>query len=182
VLKFFRSQKDIDKDKIFAAAEAEAEMWRILYGDYGIDFVKAHGEPRVFLVMPYLIIPHNFEERQKFVEGDEQSMLYKALVHLTSKQQIHKEVRWHHFGKLEVKQQTVAEKKRSANGKKKSVDEDLAVFCDLAHMEQCDDQAKQKEWVVKTFNDMKKLASENNEAARFCIERQRFLAVDYHSR
>jgi hypothetical protein len=82
-------------------------------------------------------------------------MLYKALVHLTSKQQIHKEARWHHFGKLEVKQQSVEEKKRSANGKKKSVEEELAVFCDLAHMEQCLDQARQKEWVDKTFNDMK---------------------------
>jgi hypothetical protein len=66
VLKFFRSQKDIENDRIFVAAKAEAEMWQKLYGEYGIDFVKAYEQPLIFLVMPYLIIPHTFGNERSF--------------------------------------------------------------------------------------------------------------------
>jgi Family of unknown function (DUF5898) len=166
-IKFYRQHDD----RVFEDAKEEAKMWATIYGEYGIDFVRAFKSSRTFLVMPYLSVPCNLSERQRFVQGEtkEDSMLYKALRHLASQGYVHREVRWHHVGLWTVKgsgdRDSVSWASRMTNlftGRRKRSESDesgafdeVAVFCDLAHVERLADSEEQNQWVKKTFDAMK---------------------------
>ncbi|KAL3937706.1 MAG: hypothetical protein SGARI_002014 [Bacillariaceae sp.] len=124
VVKFFRKGLSID------AAQNEANNWQHVYKEYGFNFVQATETPRVLL------------ERQKLVEGEEESLLYRALRHIADKECIHKEVFWHHVGLVDVstENQTARE---------------TAVLCDLQHIVRCEDALKRNAWVQGTFASMK---------------------------
>jgi hypothetical protein len=175
VIKFFRQNHE------FEDAKKEAKMWQKVYGDLGFDFVRAEENPRVLLIMPYLRVPRNLAERQKLVEGEEDSLLYKALQRIAGKGYIHREVFWHHVGLMKVVQQQ-RESHQSSKSKrfgmklpfmggraKRNIDDaavsatEIAIFCDLIHAEPCDDKSKREDWVKTSFEDMKKrMGSQSN--------------------
>ena len=132
VIKFYRDHVT------FEHALEEQKRWNHLYGEYGFDFVRASKSPRVLLVMPYLRVPRNQEERQKLLEGEEKGLLYQALQHVADKERIHDEVFWHHVGLIEVPTRGT-----------------VAVFCDLQHVYPCKDVAKRNQWVKDAFAAMK---------------------------
>lgn len=166
MIKFFRRGS-------FEDAKKEEAKWRFLYGDLGFDFVKAYEKRRVLLVMPYWRVPCDRAERQKFVEGDEGSLLYKALKRFADKGFIHKEVFWHHVGLIGVSDDSSGQVKspQSTNStigsftgsiRKRMFPPtdtigivDIAVFCDLEHAHECEDEAKRKEWIDRSFKAMK---------------------------
>jgi Family of unknown function (DUF5898) len=155
VIKFYRQVDDATAER----AKEEADMWKTIYGDYGIDFAEVFKTPRLFLLMPYLNTPCTLAERKKLVEGksDQDSMLYKALEHFASKDHIHEEVRWHHVGLWKVKK---AAPKRRGSVQSIEVGTEFAVFCDLDHAKPCLDAQAKAEWVETTFVEMKQRIGE----------------------
>lgn len=158
VIKFFRQDHD------FKSVEKEAELWKTLYGDLGFHFVKAYNQPRPLLIMPYLRVPCNLAERNQLVNGDENSLLYKALKGFAKKKHIHKEIFWHHVGLIEVSPPMQQNSSRGASRKrvwrKKSSSPEVetttvVVICDLAHAEPCENKTECENWVKDSFNAMK---------------------------
>jgi Family of unknown function (DUF5898) len=159
VIKFYRKEDDATINR----AEKEADMWKTIYGDYGIDFARVFKTPRLFLLMPYLSTPCTLSERKRLVEGksDQDSMLYKALEHLTSKDHVHEEVRWHHVGLWKTKKPVATPKRRGKSGGQSTVvGIEFAVFCDLEHAKKCLDEQEKAAWVEATFGEMKRRIGE----------------------
>ena len=176
VIKFFRNSDDS-----FTSAQNEAEKWQDTYGHLKIGFVKAYNAPRAILVMPFLKVPCNFQERKKFVEGERDSLLYQALLQVSSRKYIHGEVFWHHIGLLDPwiedppvvnefwtsRVMNIFRKPQGRNSADTASVEPpakpIAVFCDLAHATRCDDDAARTVWVEKSFQAMKEcIGSEPN--------------------
>mmetsp|Transcript_27828 Transcript_27828/g.42129 ORF Transcript_27828/g.42129 Transcript_27828/m.42129 type:complete len:300 (+) Transcript_27828:1120-2019(+) len=150
VIKFYRQSFGIE------TAKEEAKMWEKVYGDLRYNFVRAEESPRVVLIMPDLKVPCNFPERQKLIEGEENSLLYKGLQRMAEKGYIHTEVFWHHIGRIKVdtkEQGGSQEKKRDANT---NCSTKIALFCHLAHAKKCEDASERQAWVKKSFEDMKR--------------------------
>jgi hypothetical protein len=53
--------------------------------------------------MPFLQVPHDYKERQVLVNGEEESLLHKALVHFSLKGYVHNDIWWRHIGIISVK-------------------------------------------------------------------------------
>lgn len=149
------------------AAEAEAEKWHEIYcGDYGFNFVEVLPiEQCSILVMPFLRLPDT-NKRGELVNGEKNSLLYKALLHFSRKGYIHNDLWWRHVGIISV------QKSQPTNGgyncrsrvtrstsRKRTLDaierEDVVVFCDLGEIEKCDDAVEREKWVNEQFQRLK---------------------------
>jgi hypothetical protein len=176
VLKFYRHEQGED---LFANAKEEAKKWETLYADdvHGIDFVQAIDAPRAVLVMPYLKVPCNYEERRQFVEGDKESLLYLALKHVSSKGYVHHEPRWHHVGLWNVmgnqspeNEQSLSNlspqlrKRNAANAEASG--KQFAVFCDLAHVTELENEQDREKWVNDTFEYMQARIGDEQDVKR----------------
>eukprot|EP00980_Cylindrotheca_fusiformis_P019427 scaffold6707_cov114-Cylindrotheca_fusiformis.AAC.1 len=180
VIKFYRGDGD------FEEAKKEAECWRELYGkDLGFNFVKAYEKPRVLLVLPYLRVPSNLKERKHLVEGEKDSLLYKALLQFANKGFIHKEMGWHHVGLIgsnpsplplktpptnpgrpaKLKKNTMRTCVPKKRGQLDGTRPETAVFCDLngAHVEPCNDETARNTWVEESFKNMKACIGEESD-------------------
>jgi len=180
VMKFFCKQ--LDTQETFPDATEEANWWHHLHGDLGFnkDVVKVYKVPRSFLVLPFLRIPCNFVERQKLIEGGkDESLLHKALKHLASKNCSHHEVFWHHIGPVGKSAPTGSNSTglginmSFGRGKKsKQAEEDLketAVFCDLAHVQKCEDKEELRKWVEDSSQRMKgRIGKAENNQPQVC--------------
>lgn len=107
VLKFFRRSEKFSKgnvDEVKAEADAEATNWNTIYGsDYSFDFVKVlQIWQRSILVMPFLRVPRDKDEREALVKGKKKSLLYEALLHFSRKGYIHNDLWWRHIGVISV--------------------------------------------------------------------------------
>ena len=107
VLKFFRRSEKFSKgnvDEVKAEADAEATNWNTIYGsDYSFDFVKVlQIWQRSILVMPFLRVPRDKDERAALVKGKKKSLLYEALLHFSRKGYIHNDLWWRHIGVISV--------------------------------------------------------------------------------
>jgi hypothetical protein len=122
VIKFFHLKTGtIEEDH--AAARKEADMWWTIYGTtYSFSAKSILFPTRAMLVMPYIQIPRNYEERQALVEGEKNSLLYLALVHFSNQGYAHADIYWHHVGTF-----TIADADNS-QGKK------FAALCDLGDL------------------------------------------------
>jgi hypothetical protein len=169
VLKFFRPTKNTkkDRDTVKKKADTEAKNWNTIYGnDYTFDFVKVlQIWQRSILVMPFLRVSRDKNERAVLVEDKgkdkKNSMLYKALLHFSSKGYIHTDLWWRHIGVISVKKiqpiHAGCERRSHKRTKIETTEkEDVVVFCDLGSngskgVVKCDDVTKRQTWVDEQF-------------------------------
>ena len=127
--------------------------------------MKVHriGQHSVF-VMPFLQVPHDYKERQVLVNGEEESLLHKALVHFSLKGYVHNDIWWRHIGIISVK--TPVQHNHNLRSRRKSKraevptptkhTEEVVVLCDLGNeVMECHDSSEQQEWVKASFDKLK---------------------------
>jgi hypothetical protein len=143
-LKIFREGGEAGKK----LAAAEAQNWESIYGDQGWSFVRQTNiNDTCILVLPYFHVPCNREQRDALMEGQEESLLWKALDRMAKKGYAHNDLKWHHVGCLRI-----CGKKHSSEGEGKY--EQRAFLFDLGNVRVLE-PSERDEWVRKSFKEFK---------------------------
>jgi hypothetical protein len=82
------------------------------------------------------------------MEGQKESLLWKALHHMAKKGYAHSDLKWHHVGWLRM-----CGKKRNVEGEKKP--ERRAFLFDLGAVRVLEPSEREK-WVAESFNELRK--------------------------
>ena len=128
--------------------------------DYSFDFVKVlQIWQRSILIMPFLRVPRDKDERAALVKDKKKSMLYEALLHFSRKGYIHYDLWWRHIGVISVQKiQPIHVGRELRSNKRTKIKttekEDVVIFCDLgiSGVVKCDDVVEQQTWVDKQFD------------------------------
>jgi hypothetical protein len=96
-LKIFR------KTMTKAWVDTELSNWQALYNDQNGTFMRlSEASGTYVLVLPFLNVPSNAEDRQSFLVGatEQDTLLWKALDGFASKGYAHNDLKWSHVGTL----------------------------------------------------------------------------------
>lgn len=104
-------------------AEAELEHWKTIYSRRSKkqwSFMRVEAVAgTVILVLPFLNVPGNKQERMPFLEGDkdQDTLLWKALDSFAATGHTHDDLKWHHVGAVSATSSTTKKRRRCENPK-----------------------------------------------------------------